>query len=338
MKLINLSLFLSFLFFFSCSKDDSVEQELILDSDGTARVVGYLPQYKFDFNNNIDYCKLTHLNLAFANPGVDGKLIINDFNNILVKARADNSKIKIYLSIGGGYLTDVQASTWSNLIDIEANRPEIINEIVSFVVDNNFDGVDVDLEWQYVTPGYSPFVIQLKTALSAKGKGMTAALPGTTRYNNITDEALQTFDFINLMAYDFTGPWNPTVSGQHSSYNHSLESINFWKYTVGIPSSKLTLGVPFYGYDFTNSSKVTAFSYGDMVNAQTSNADIDNVGLKFYNGRPTIKSKVKLASEQVSGIMIWELGQDSFSEYSLLKTIHNEYKNLGFATTELCLD
>ena len=185
---------------------------------------------------------------------------------------------------------------------------------------------------------YSPFVIQLKTALSAKGKGMTAALPGTTRYNNISDEALQTFDFINLMAYDFTGPWNPTVSGQHSSYNHSLESINFWKYTVGISSSKLTLGVPFYGYDFTNSSKVTAFSYGDMVNSQTSNADIDNVGLKFYNGRPTIKSKVKLASEQVSGIMIWELGQDSFSEYSLLKTIHNEYKNLGFATTELCLD
>src|SRR6056300_464035 len=170
MKLINLTLFLSFLFFFSCTKDDSVEQELILDSDGTARVVGYLPQYKFDFNNN----------LAFANPGVDGKLIINDFNNILVKARADNSKIKIYISIGGGYLTDVQASTWSNLIDIEANRPEIINEIVSFVVDNNFDGVDVDLEWQYVTPGYSPFVIQLKTALSAKGKGMTAALPGVT--------------------------------------------------------------------------------------------------------------------------------------------------------------
>ena len=28
------------------------------------------------------------------------------------------------------------------------------------------DGVDVDLEWQYVTPGYSPFVIELKSALS----------------------------------------------------------------------------------------------------------------------------------------------------------------------------
>ena len=47
MKLINLSLFLSLLFFFSCSKDDSAEQELILDSDGTAKVVGYLSQDKF---------------------------------------------------------------------------------------------------------------------------------------------------------------------------------------------------------------------------------------------------------------------------------------------------
>jgi GH18 family chitinase len=60
--------------------------------------------------------------------------------------------------------------------------------------------------------------------------------------------------------------------------------------------------------------------------------------MKFYNGRPTIKSKVKLASEKVSGIMIWELGQDSFSEFSLLKTIHNQYKDLGYKTTSLCLD
>ena len=91
-------------------------------------------------------------------------------------------------------------------------------------------------------------------------KIITAALPAKTRYSKLNDTALNTFDFINIMAYDFTGPWNPTSSGQHSSYNHSLESINFWKYTVGIPSSKLTLGVPFYGYDFTDSSNVRSFN------------------------------------------------------------------------------
>ncbi|MEJ6698132.1 MAG: glycosyl hydrolase family 18 protein [Flavobacteriaceae bacterium] len=329
-------LFLCIVILVSCSKDDSFEEE-IMTVDKSARLVGYLPSYRFDSNEKIDYCKLTHLNLAFANPGSNGKLIINDFSGVVVRARNENNNIKIYISIGGGYLTDEQASIWSNSIDIKDNRPIIINEIVSFVVDNSLDGVDVDLEWQYVTSGYSNFVIELKSALSAKGKGMTAALPGTTKFDNITQEALQTFDFINIMAYDFTGPWNPTASGQHSSYNNAVESINFWKNT-GISQSKLTLGVPFYGYDFSNSSNVTSFTFGQMVSTNNSYSEIDNVDMKFYNGRPTIKSKVKLASEQVSGIMIWELGQDSFSDYSLLKTIHKEYNNLGFKTSGLCLD
>ena len=329
-------LFLCIVILVSCSKDDSFEEE-IMTVDKSARVVGYLPSYRFDSNEKIDYCKLTHLNLAFANPGSNGKLIINDFSGVVVRARNENNNIKIYISIGGGYLTDEQASIWSNSIDIKDNRPIIINEIVSFVVDNSLDGVDVDLEWQYVTSGYSNFVIELKSALSAKGKGMTAALPGTTKFDNITQEALQTFDFINIMAYDFTGPWNPTASGQHSSYNNAVESINFWKNT-GVSQSKLTLGVPFYGYDFSNSSNVTSFTFGQMVSTNNSYSEIDNVGMKYYNGRPTIKSKVKLASEQVSGIMIWELGQDSFSDYSLLKTIHKEYNNLGFKTSGLCLD
>ena len=329
-------LFLCIVILVSCSKDDSFEEE-IMTVDKFARVVGYLPSYRFDSNEKIDYCKLTHLNLAFANPGSNGKLIINDFSGVVVRARNENSNIKIYISIGGGYLTDEQALTWSNSIDIKDNRPIIINEIVNFVVDNSLDGVDVDLEWQYVTSGYSDFVIELKSALSTNGKSMTAALPGTTKFDNITEEALQTFDFINIMAYDFTGPWNPTASGQHSSYNNAVESINFWKNT-GVSQSKLTLGVPFYGYDFSNSSNVTSFTFGQMVSTNNSYSEIDNVGMKYYNGRPTIKSKVKLASEQVSGIMIWELGQDSFSDYSLLKTIHKEYNNLGFKTSGLCLD
>ena len=329
-------LYLCIVILVSCSKDDSFEEE-IMTVDKFARVVGYLPSYRFDSNEKIDYCKLTHLNLAFANPGSNGKLIINDFSGVVVRARNENSNIKIYISIGGGYLTDEQASIWSNSIDIKDNRPIIINEIVNFVVDNSLDGVDVDLEWQYVTSGYSDFVIELKSALSTKGKSMTAALPGTTKFDNITEEALQTFDFINIMAYDFTGPWNPTASGQHSSYNNAVESINFWKNT-GISQSKLTLGVPFYGYDFSNSSNVTSFTFGQMISTNNSYSEIDNVGMKYYNGRPTIKSKVKLASEQVSGIMIWELGQDSFSDYSLLKTIHKEYNNLGFKTSGLCLD
>ena len=194
----------------------------------------------------------------------------------------------------------------------------------------------MDLEWSHVTQGYSDFVIELKKELSIHGKGMTAAFPSETKFSQISDQALAVFDFINIMVYDYTGSWNPSQPGQHSSYNHAERGINYWKNIVGIAGEKLTLGVPFYGYNFLNSTTVESFTYGSMVASNTSNSERDQVGNKYYNGRPTIANKVKLAAQNLSGIMIWELGQDSFTEYSLLQTIHKTYTDLGVKTTELC--
>jgi hypothetical protein len=64
----------------------------------------------------------------------------------------------------GGYLTPTHEANWNNLC-LPANRPAFIQKIVQYVQANNLDGVDVDLEWQYVETWYSPFVLELKTAL-----------------------------------------------------------------------------------------------------------------------------------------------------------------------------
>ena len=75
------------------------------------------------------------------------------------------------------------------------------------------------------------------------------------------------------MVYDYTGSWNPSQPGQHSSYNHAERGINYWKNIVGIAGEKLTLGVPFYGYNFLNSTTVESFTYGSMVASNTSNSE-----------------------------------------------------------------
>lgn len=302
----------------------------------TAKVVGYLPTYRFHLIEKIEFCKLTHLNLAFANPDENGNIQMSDISAVVSKAIDANPNITICISIAGGGLTAQQKQYWSNLIDIPANRPRLISNIVNYVLENKLDGVDVDLEWGAVTKGYSGFVTELDEALTAHNKILTAAFPNQTRFANINDAALEAFDFINIMSYDATGPWKPSAPGQHSSYNYSQSGINLWKNTVGIDGSKLTLGVPFYGYNFVNSTTVSAFTYGSMVADDVKNADVDRLGNSYYNGRPTIESKVELANDQVGGIMIWEIGQDSFDEYSLLKTIHNKYTSLGTKTTGLC--
>ena len=332
--------------FFSCSNNDDDDiiddpNNIILFSD-QARVVGYFPTWRFTLTDKVDFCKLTHVNIAFGNPMVDGTIqlsnpsAISNLEQVISTAKLQNSSIQFYISLAGGVLSDQVANTWKSFLANSQDRPKLIDKIIEFVLENKLDGVDVDLEWSHVTQGYSDFVIELKKELSIHGKGMTAAFPSETKFSQISDQALAVFDFINIMVYDYTGSWNPSVPGQHSSYNHAERGINYWKNVVGIAGEKLTLGVPFYGYNFLNSTTVESFTYGSMVASNTSNSERDQVGNKYYNGRPTIASKVKLAAQNLSGIMIWELGQDSFTEYSLLQTIHKTYTDLGVKTTELC--
>lgn len=333
-----LFLFSCAIIFYSCSSQEHVgnSKPEEVSQINKFKVVGYLPSRSFIKSNDIDYCKLTHLNLAFANPDDAGNLHIEGaFNTVINDAKAANPSILISISLAGGYLTDDQAKNWSNLIDIAENRPSFIQKIVSFVNKNNFDGVDVDLEWDYVTKGYSDFVLELKTALNEHNKLMTAALPNNFRFENISNKALNAFDFINIMSYDSTGPWSPDKPGQHSSFENSKIGIKFWKDSQRVSKQKLTLGVPFYGYNFTY-KEITGASYSNLVLVGTEFADKDELGKIYYNGRPTIRAKTELASKEVGGIMIWELGQDSFDEYSLLDVIHKKLTSLEIKTTGLC--
>jgi len=333
--LLGILFFVSFLFSVcSCAAEKENSPEELKNK--TARVVGYLSADNFDKIKSIQFCKLTHLNIAFANPDAVGNVIFNgDIDSVITYAKSVNPNLVISISLAGGVISAEQAANWSLLIDKPENRPAFIQNIINFVELHHLDGVDVDLEWDAVTTGYSGFVIELKKSLSKNKKIMTAALPNTSRFENINAEALNAFDFLNIMAYDSTGPWSPAKPGQHSSFAFAKEGIEFWHKLQNVPTEKLTLGVPFYGYNFTF-DVVTSATFSDIVKAGIPFTEQDELGKIYYNGRPTIAQKVTYASQNAGGIMIWELAQDSFDEYSLLEVIHKKYTSLKVKTTGLC--
>lgn len=319
---------------YGCTNENPPEAEET--NPKTAKVVGYLSTDNFDKINSIQFCKITHLNLAFLNPDPQGNLKFNgDIDAVIKHAKSVNPNIKICISIGGGVLSPEQATNWKNLIDQAGNRPMLVQKMMTFISNHNLDGIDVDLEWDAVTIGYSGFVLELRKEITKKNKLLTAALPNSTRFENISQEALNAFDFINIMSYDNTGPWNPNKPGQHSSFEDAKMGIDFWTKLQNVPNDKLTLGVPFYGYDFTTKEVVSA-TYSQIIKAGNLLSEQDQFGEIFYNGRPTIEKKVIYASENTGGIMIWELAQDSFDQYSLLEEIHKTYSDLKIQTTGLC--
>jgi GH18 family chitinase len=307
----------------SCSKK-SVTVSKNADTDNPFKVIGYLPN-RTDLAaaaNQVDFAKITHLYIAFINPDSLGNLT-GTANLKEVAALAHSKNVKIMASIGGG-----GAPKYYPTFLIGEKKTKLINDLVNLAVNNNLDGIDVDLEGDLIDANYENFVIDLATALRQKNKLITAAI-ATVYKSQFTDKALAQFDFVNIMSYDRTGPWRPDKPGPHAPYSMAEEDLEYWLVTRKIPKEKLTLGVPFYGYGFGGTAP-ESMSYKNILRQYPDSINQDqmhlNGGMVYYNGLPTIRKKAELAKDKVSGVMIWQLMQDSTGVKSLLGEIDGVVK------------
>ncbi|MFC4478538.1 glycosyl hydrolase family 18 protein [Flavobacterium chungangensis] len=287
------------------------------------KVIAYIPNW-IDlnaFSSTIQYSKLTHINIAFENPDSSGYLSFNSGSNTIINA-AHAQNVKVFVSLGGGSVSEGGAirDNYFNLIT-PANRTAFIQKIYDYVVAHNFDGVDVDLEGPAINGDYGGFVIALANKLHANGKLISAALSEGYGGANVPSSTFAAYDWINIMAYDATGPWAPNNPGQHSPYSMAVNQFNYWT-GRGLPASKAVIGLPFYGYGFGASAN-QGISYANIVAQYPGAENLDQVGNTiYYNGIPTIKQKTTFAIQNAAGVMIWELSQDATGSKSLLTAIN----------------
>ncbi|MGX2994488.1 glycosyl hydrolase family 18 protein [Streptomyces sp. JNUCC 64] len=242
--------------------------------------------------------KITHINYAFANV-VNGRCVIGDayadyekaytadqsvdgvadtwdqplrgnFNQ-LRKLKAKYPHLKILFSIGGW--------TWSGGFTQAAQNPTAFAQSCYDMVEDPrwadvFDGIDLD--WEYpnacgLTCDTSGRDALKKLASATRAKFgannlVTAAITADGSANGKIDAtdyagASASFDWYNVMSYDFFGAWaakGPTAP--HSpltTYNGipkegftSADAISKLK-AQGVPDKKLLLGIGFYGRGWT---------------------------------------------------------------------------------------
>ncbi len=191
------------------------------------KVVAYVPNW-IDINNfanTLDYSKVTHINIAFENANSAGNLSYNSAeNNIITKAHANG--VKVLVSIGGGSASEdaTQRNIYFNLIS-SSQRAAFIQKLTAYVTAHNLDGLDIDLEGPAINGDYGNFIRDLANALHPMGKIITSALSEGYGGSNVPSSTFQYFDFVNIMAYDATGPWDPNTPGQHSSYAYAQSAI-----------------------------------------------------------------------------------------------------------------
>jgi len=287
------------------------------------KIVGYYSLDKaINGVSNKTLKRLTHINLWFLNPDSLGNFT-RDLSGLDAFVRKAHRKdVKVLISIGGGS----KHPQYHTLLK-DSHREMFIHNLLSQVNKHDFDGVDVDLEGSDIDDYYENFVLELAQQLGTNHKLITAAIAVYYK-DQLSDKALAAYDFVNIMSYDRTGPWQPKNPGPHSTLANAVEDLDYFAESRHIPKQKMTLGVPFYGYGFGPDigSKVTSMNYGEIVKTfqGASSADqwtMPDGKILYYNGKETIVQKTKLARESASGIMIWQVAGDAKGHHSLLRAI-----------------
>jgi len=286
------------------------------------RTVVYLPDWRGSlatWATKIDFSRITYLNLCFAEVDAAGNVTYADAGLDAFVAAAHAKGVKVCMAIGGASVIE-NGGVYATVLQ-DGMRDTLVNKLGQYATDHQLDCIDVDLEGNGVNQYYEAFVTSLATKLHSQNKEMTSAVSSWFG-DKITDKAIQSFDFINIMAYDLHNPGGSAQPVQSSSIAESTAEVEYW-IGRGLAKNKAVFGVPFYGYRWA-ASKSEALTYADILSQNPAAATADQVELGgstvFLNSRATIAAKAVLA-KTYGGIMVWELGQDAPGEASLLKAI-----------------
>ncbi|KAJ5139480.1 Glycoside hydrolase superfamily [Penicillium atrosanguineum] len=306
---------------------------------------------------------VSHVFYAFAWVKEDGTVYLSDewadtqmpvdgaegCLQAFVQLKQQYSKMRVILSVGGG------GKGSENFAVVARSRSGVdtFARTARALVDQyGLDGIDVD--WEHPADpqqgkDYVRLLAKLREALPAPQYVVATCLPaGLWALRNIDLSAAQKYlDMINLMAYDFAGPWGSETGHQAQLYGTPTSGYSAVDYvlTQGVSPRKVILGVPVYGRSFLGSTgpgqrytgtggEDGVFDYSDLPRPGAQEMHDPQVGAAAcvgadggfvtYDIPATVKQKAEfVTSSKLGGLFYWHICSDARGPRSLIETGYN---------------
>ncbi len=251
---------------------------------------GYTP-------DKIDYSAITHLVHFSIVPRADATIddtqhgtmnAIAPAESQAVVSRAHAHGIKVLVCLGGANTNPLISPAIG-----DALRPAFIDNLVKFVSERGYDGIDVDMEPinQSDEGNFVKFVTQLRAKMKSINPRWLLTFPASGepgRQPQICAELQDDLDQINIQTYDLSGKWD----GFKTWYNGSLYGDGKTLMTdtrpypsaedkvgqylaAGVSRGKLGIGIAFYGYVWTGANGPTQSIQGVSLDTLGYNAIMD---------------------------------------------------------------
>jgi chitinase len=339
-------------------------------------IIGYVGGFRGLINVNVSASKLSIVNYAFVDVRNNRAWLhreVTDTVNFrkLNELKKQNPSLKIVISIGGW----TWSGKFSDAVLTDTARAAFAASAVGIVGKYDLDGVDID--WEYPgRPGldgniyrpedkqnYTLLFRDIRHALDSLAKQtgkkyiVSTAAGGFASYlvNTEMGKAAEYLDYINLMTYDFNE--GTKIASHHTnlygskfylSKNNADSAVNAF-IVAGVPSSKLVMGLAFYGRVYNlgpnakrgigdtilnrDRGKGYTILRDSMINQNGYVHYRDNKAKASYLYNPekhqfityddewSVKKKCRyVLSRKMGGVMFWEYSSDP-KEYLLNEAI-----------------
>lgn len=340
----------------------------------------------------IPFGMLTVINYAFFYPLPDGTITGRDSTGdaMILGPRgglnthgssltplAHRSGVRVLLSIGGwedsGNFPAVAADS--------ARTVRFAGACGRTIREYGFDGIDIDWEFPGLaehngTPSDGNNFVRmlriLRDTLDRVGRErrmhllLSAALPADRRRAEemAIREVAPLLDFLNVMTYDLYGPWDaqayhnaPLYAGPGADSARTMDgAFRLYHETLGIPASRINLGVPFYGHTYTGCTELNGahgpedtihfprggafyYSIAAQMGHFTKHRD-DLAGVPYltssawnmlvsYDDPESVREKARYVLDRgARGLIIWEITGDFLPDGShpLLEAIDGVFR------------
>lgn len=229
-----------------------------------------------------------------------------------------------------------------NVVSDPDRRRQHIADIVTLVLENNFDGIDIDYE--SLDPqdrdDFSLFIEELADALHGEDKLLSIAVhPKASDEGSWEGPAAQDWarlgavvDEFKIMTYDYH--WSTSDAGPIAPVEWANQVIDYAAAVV--PPQKTYLGVHFYGYDWLgkNAKPLTWMEVQTLIQRHAAQVQRDesNEGWFTYDaGAPstvyfadalsveTKVSEIFARHPELAGISIWRLGSEDPDNWRVIR-------------------
>lgn len=330
-------------------------------------VIGFYPNWTGpDFYLSLNYDSLSTIAWFSLKLQSDGSLY--------KQAYPPANLISYSHSLGKKVVLCMNADYGSTAIDTILANPNlqtiVINNLLNEVQTYGFDGVDIDLEGIPTTNRvneqsnrtlFTNFIVQLSNTFwnTNRNYRLSIDLPPYPEDSFDTATLQKYVNYMMIMGYDYHWSGSSTA-GAVAPIDGVSSSIN--RYLQTIPSNKLILGVPYYGYEWNTQSDLpdspvigtgTSIRYADIVSTKITvyprqwNTTWQSPYYAYqsggqwhqgwYDDEQSLGLKYDLVnSNDLAGIGIWALGFDT-PRTELSNLIINKFSGGLFTKTNIII-